>query len=251
MEKRRSSDHFTPQHKLQCQLQLWRSYAQSQSTLRPPQRCSHTRNLSIRGDRRHTERVNPLDPSRRRCERSPQPPNFATTQNRKSVIDPSDHLRLTRLTGGRAHQHQPADHVDSPQLHRVGPLPPDIGVLWPLPGPRPQQTLPGENPVDRGRRGNHDPVDGLAQQLHPDPLRPPPRMLAPQLRHQNLRHRGHLMRTRRRSMRPVRQPRHPVHHILGDPLPTAPKHALTGSRTSAWTAGRRKSRGSPPWLPKP
>ena len=115
--------------------------------------------------------------------------------------------------------------------------------------------------------GTHDPLDGLAQQLHPDPLRPPPRMLAPQLRHQNLHRLRRLVGTRGRPMRPIRQPadlfgqipahspmhRHPVHpdlrRHLGDPAPantarTASRRCSTTDKTSSANPGLPE-----PWTP--
>ncbi len=135
------------------------------------------------------------------------------------IIDPSDDLGAPHLTSGHVDQLDAAHDVDAPQLHRPGPF----ESLPRLPGPFPrtlaQQAAPDQDPVDRALRRHRDRLiapRGPAQQLQPDPPRPPPRMGPTHLRHRHLDHLRRLLRTRQRTMRPVRQP--------ADPLSQIPRH---------------------------
>jgi|GEM_PF-6162877 len=86
--------------------------------------------------------------------------------------------------------------------------------------------LVGQDPVDRRRR-RHDHTGHRwpAQQLHTDPLGPPPRMLPPHLRDLDLHRIVHPVRTRRRPPEPIRQPGQSIDQIAGDPgMHTLPRH---------------------------
>ncbi len=137
------------------------------------------------------------------------------------IIDPGDDLGLTQLTGRGVHQLHPAHDVDAPQLHRTRPLEPHVRVPRPLARPLPQQPVPTQDPVDRALRGNLDvlglPRRRLAQQLQPDPLRPPTRMFATQLDHRLLHQPRAPDADSRPAMRPIRQPRDTLTQIPAHP----------------------------------
>jgi hypothetical protein len=117
---------------------------------------------------------------------------------------------------------------------------PDSGsepALRSLPWPRRQQPVSGQNPVDRPLRRHQRPVHRLLQQLHPDALRTPPRMLPTHLGDLHLHRHRQAVRTRPRPPRPIRQTRDPIDQIPTDPgmqrLPrhTQPPSHLRGRRT--------------------
>ena len=116
----------------------------------------------------------------------------AITQNREWSSTPVTILasRTTPVTTSTS-QHA-ADDVDLPQLHRPRPFPPHKRVPRPFPLPLHHQAVPDQDPVDRPDRRHRPLRRWSAQQLHPDPLRTPPRMLPPHLHHRDLDHIGDL-----------------------------------------------------------
>jgi hypothetical protein len=128
------------------------------------------------------------------------------------------------LGRGPVGQADPAHEVHLPQLHRRAALP----ALPRLPPPAVatglDQTGPGQRPIHTGHtRHRRHPA---AVQLDHDPPRPPRRMQPPQLEHRRLDQRRHLMRTRPRPVRPIRQPRQTVGLIPADPgMQRLPGHA--------------------------
>ena len=132
------------------------------------------------------------------------------------VIDPGDDLGPAHLPAGHVDQLDAAHDVDAPQLHRPGPLEPLPRLPRPLRGTLAQQATPQQDPVDRAlRRHRHRLIAPRrpAQQLQPDPPRPPPRMGPTHLRHRHLHVLGRLPRTRQGTMRPIRQPPDPLSQI--------------------------------------
>jgi hypothetical protein len=141
------------------------------------------------------------------------------------VIHPGHHFRLAQLPARRVHDHHAADDVDLPQLHRSLPLPAPKRIPPPLARSRLEQTMPRQDPIHRPLR-HHQPTRlSAAQQLHPDPLRTPPWMRPPQLHDAHLHRPGHLMRTRPRPPRTIRQPADALDQIPPDPgMQTLPRH---------------------------
>ena len=134
-----------------------------------------------------------------------RPPPAETTNREWSSI-PDTTFSLGPI--GEAHA---AHDVHLPQLHRPGPLPPPV-VRPPSPPLTRGSTSPCRPEPDRSTTG---------PATAPPPPVPagtgssatPPRMLPPHLHDPRLDHRRHLMRTRQRPRRPIRQPPdHPRRH---------------------------------------
>jgi hypothetical protein len=138
------------------------------------------------------------------------------------VIDAGHELHLPTVG-----QERPAHHVHLPQLHRPAAFP--APVVLPLPS-----ALPALDPVmaqqrSIDRRAARQRLDAVPLELPHDPRRPPRRMLPAHRHDRRLHQRRHLMRTRLRLRRPVRQPRQTavvgippqpfMHRLPSDPIP--------------------------------
>ena len=124
----------------------------------------------------------------------------AETQNREWSSTPVSALAV-RPVG----QHEPAHDVHLPQLHRRAALPPLPRSGAPPAAPGVDQARPGpapDRPPDSRRQRRH----ARPGQLDHDPPRTPRRMQPTHLQHPDLDHGRHLMRTRPRPVRPIRQP---------------------------------------------
>ena len=132
------------------------------------------------------------------------------------VIDPGHHLGFAQVPGALIGDHDAADDVDLPQLHRARAFPATVTVPGPFPRPGRDQPLPGQDPVD-GPLRRHQYSPRAAQQFQPDPFRTPLRMLAAHLRHGDLGITRHLMRARLRPVGFISQPGQPFGQIPGHP----------------------------------
>jgi len=141
------------------------------------------------------------------------------------VIDPGHDLGLAQLSSALIGDHDTADDVDLPQLHRARPLPAAVTVPGAFARPGHDQALPGEDPVNGPLRWQCHAVRGTAKQLKPDPFGSPPGMLAAHLRHHDLNLTRHPMRAKPRPVGLVRQPSQPPGQIPGDPrMHRLPRH---------------------------
>ena len=127
------------------------------------------------------------------------------------VIDPGHDLGLPHHPGGRRRPARPrrrcraATAASAPAAPTADTSPAAVSVSAAAPGPCRIRIR-----LIVAVAGTVSPAGGCLQQLHPDPLRTPPRMLPPHLRHRDPHRLRRGMRTRLRPMGPVRQPgRHP------------------------------------------
>jgi len=107
------------------------------------------------------------------------------------VVDAGEGLQF-----GPVGEHDPADDVHLPQLHRPVPLP--AHPVGPLPFAGLDEPVTQQRPVDRRARRRR--VDPAAGDLMREPRRTPERMLAAQITHQRLDVGRHLMRARHRPV---------------------------------------------------
>ncbi len=126
------------------------------------------------------------------------------------IIDPGERLGLRAVR-----QHEPADHVHLPQLHRRATFPP-----LPLTVPRPtrvgiDQVQPHQRPIHPRLRRHR--LHTTLGELEHQPPRTPRRMRPAQLRQRHLDLGRHLMRTRPRPMRPITQVVEPAGFVLRQP----------------------------------
>lgn len=127
------------------------------------------------------------------------------------VVDPGDDLGF-----GAIGEHDPADDVHLPQLHRPSPLPPHIVPAAPATLGRFDQTVADQDPIHRHPR-RHRIRASMPAQLERDPPGTPPRMKPTQLTHQRLHLRRCLMSTPLRSAGSVFQPGESPFGIAGEP----------------------------------
>src|SRR4029079_9534494 len=112
------------------------------------------------------------------------------------IVDTRQHLGFAAVS-----EHEPADHIHLPQLHRPATFPP-----FPFPVPRtPRRRIDHTHPHQRRihRRLRRQRLHTATTQLEHQPARTPRRMRPPQLGQHHLHRRSHLMRTRARPMRKV------------------------------------------------
>ena len=152
------------------------------------------------------------------------------------------------LGAGAVGEREPAHDVHLPQLHRRTAFPAFPLAIARTPRRRVDQVQPNQRPV--GRRLRHRRSDTTLAQLKTQPARTPRRMRQPQLHQRHLDRRRHLMRTRPRPMRPVRQPVQPTGLILDQPhVHRLTRHPEPGSHTRhRLTVGKHRTHGLIPLL---
>ena len=132
------------------------------------------------------------------------------------IIDPGHHLGFAQVPGALIGDHDAADDVDLPQLHRARAFPAAVTVPGPFPRPGRDQPLPGQDPVD-GPFRRHRYSSRAAQQFQPYPLGPPLGVLAAHLGHDDLGITSHLVRARLGPVGFISQPGQPFGQIPGHP----------------------------------
>ncbi len=132
------------------------------------------------------------------------------------IIDPRHDRRLPPV-----HQPHPTNDVHLPQLHRPRSFPPPIISLLTTSSLWLDQPVTNQTPIHRRTaRQRHHPLSLQPEQQR---ARTPPRMQPAQLHDPRLHHRRHLMRTRQRLGRPIRQTRQPTRRVTTQPT----MHRLT------------------------
>ncbi len=126
------------------------------------------------------------------------------------IIDPRHDRRLPTV-----HQPHPANDVHLPQLHRPRPFPPSIVALLPAARFGDDQLVTDQASIDRRQRRQR--INLLGFNTEPDRPLTPTRLHPSQLDNPRLDLDRHLMRTRQRLRRPIRQTSQTIGRVTAQP----------------------------------